>query len=115
MNMFELQEKYIEELLNNIQGGWDRLTVDYERFPWKGEILERYKGQQFNSGEFVKQFSFTLEAIDILIELQETMKKEDSWTSCSVVVESDGKYDFQFGYGMPPMVEGRLRRTGEIQ
>ena len=111
---FDLQENYIEELLNSIQGNWDKLTVDYERFPWKDEVIELYKGKQFNGGEF-KQFSFTLEALDILIDLQQTMKKEDSWTSCSVIVKSDGKYDFQFGYGMPPMVTEHLKMAGEIQ
>ena len=43
------------------------------------------------------------------------MKTDDTWTSCLIDISSDGKYDFQFGYGMPPMVTEHLKMAGEIQ
>ena len=72
-------------------------------------IAKRFFG---NSSE---QFDPSYKLLKMFRSLQERMKNNDVWSSCSIKVTNNGKYNFDFGYGMPPMVEGRLRRTGEIQ
>lgn len=111
---FDLQENFVKQLASEIQGSWDKIEINYEYFPWKNGDVELYKAKRFLSDSFT-QFSPSIEAFDILDELRNIMKTDDTWTSCLIDISSDGKYDFQFGYGMPPMVTEHLKMAGEIQ
>lgn len=91
--MLELQANFVKQLTSETRESWDKIEINYEYFPWK---------------------SSDIEAFDILDELRNVMKTDETWTSCLININNDGKYDFQFGYGMPPMVEKNLEEAGRF-
>lgn len=112
--MFEAQESFVKKLVSEVNGAWESIKADYERFTWKDEPMEVYRVESFVGTSAVRLHP-SIEALDLLRNLQIAMKKEETWTSCSVSINSSGKYNFDFSYGMPPMIEKTLKLRGEIQ
>lgn len=115
MEVLELHEKFIGELLKCIDDKWEKVELKFEYFPWKGSNFEKYDSRYFHKS-LSRQFDPSLEALDVLIEMIQKMSEggKEKWTWCVFSLDRSGKYDFDFQYGMPPMVEEMLRSASEI-
>lgn len=51
------------------------------------------------------------EALDVLEELQKQIPEgqDEPWTWLEFSLESDGKYQFKYRYGMPPLIAEQLK------
>lgn len=115
MNILELQNNSIQELLFDVGEDWEKVSLHYEYFMWKGSQFEKYVAKKFRKDGGYDQFDLGVESLDALMALNKAMIKDDeSWTSCDIAIDSTGKYNFDFGYGMPELVKDMLQNAGEI-
>jgi len=114
-SVFSLQENVINELIINTPKEWDRILLNFEYFLWDGDYIEKYQGFAFNSEE-KEQIDPTLETFDELIVLNKEMAKlnPEPWTHCEILLNSSGKYEFNYKYGIPPFTKQMLENIGEI-
>ena len=115
MQLLTLYKQFIDELLQAVDSDWDSLEVRFEHYPWKGNNFEKYVAKYFSNSKS-HQFDLSLESIDVLTELNKQMGEDgkEKWTWCLFKLDNAGKYNFEFNYGMPPMVENMLRSSGEL-
>src|SRR5688572_1631925 len=112
MEMIQLQERFIGELLVSAPRDWDRIEVHYERFSWKGQWLEKYMSKALQGAQ-TKQISLTLEALDILTELNGCIPNGQSepWTWVEFRLDKDGGYKFDYKYGTPPLAAESIKHA----
>ena len=105
MNMFQLQEKFAYELGSTMEVDWDAVKVHYENMTVDGENHQMFVAIYFSRG-IREQFDLTLEALDILEQLHNTQPtgQDEKWTWFDFEMNSAGKYDFFYKYGMPPQI-----------
>ena len=105
MNMFQLQEKFAYELGSTMEVEWDVVKVHYENMTVDGENHQMFVAIYFSRG-VREQFDLTLEALDILEQLHNTQPtgQDEKWTWFDFEMNSAGKYDFFYKYGMPPQI-----------
>jgi len=111
----KLQEKIISELLYDFNNQWNEITLHFEYFKWKDNYFKKYlSGYKFNNTE--GQYTLNIEAIDAIVELNNEMSKNgnEKWTWFEFKLDSTGKYNFDFKYGMPPLTKEMLEGAGEI-
>ena len=115
MQLLALHKRFIDELLQAVDGDWDSLEVRFEQYPWKGNYFEKYVAKYFSNSKS-HQFDLSLESIDVLAEINNQMSEEgkEKWSSCLFTLDNNGKCGFDFNYGMPPMVEDMLKNSGEL-
>ena len=111
----ELQERFIAELLEGIQQDWTEINLTFEYFTWKGNTYKKFLAKGFNGSESF-QYHLSLEALDLLVELNKQMSEDgkEAWSWLVFTLNDSGKYDFDFKYGIPPMTEEMLRNAGEM-
>lgn len=110
MRMIELQDKFVEEIVRSIKVRWDSIHVHYENMTVDGNNREIHTAFYFADG--VKhQFSPALDAIDVLLELNDCQPEgqADKWTWVEFVMDRLGKYGFDYKYDMPPHIATVLR------
>lgn len=116
MELLELHKNFVDELLQCINGDWDKIELQFEYFPWKGDYFESFIAKYYDNA--VKhQFSLSLEASDILLEIHKKMGEEgkDEWTWLKFTLDNTGKYNFEFFYDMPPIAKNILEKSGELK
>ena len=115
MNNTELQDAIVLELSKDIGSVWDSLSVHYENYSHNGTRMEIYVSSFLTSG-LKKDFELSLESCDLLIELQSNMQDAsgNTWSFIDLAAASSGKYNFEYGYGLPPLAKEQLERAGEL-
>lgn len=110
MNMIALQEKFVVELLKPIGTSWDAVNIHFEHTEVNGNEFTKYIAKIYKNG-ILEQFDPSLDAIDILIEINETppVGQQEKWSWVEFSIDSDGKYKFDYRYGIPPLVADTLR------
>ena len=114
-DIVKIHEKFISELLYDPLPEWDRISLRFEYYKWKDDHFRGYSLKlHFKNKE--EKLSLTLEAGDVLIELNEFMAKngKEPWTWLTFNLDSKGKYHFDFKYDIPPRIKEMLINTGEI-
>ena len=116
MELTNLYKNLIDELLHDLKDDWDYVEVNFEYFPWKGDNMEVHKSK-FYKNNIKHEFTISLDVNDVFIDINNKMAEDgkERLTSCHFNLDSTGKYDFDFGYGMPPLIENMLRNAGEIE
>ena len=111
MDMLQLQEQFINEVVEGIERPWTSLHVHYEHYRWSGGTSEKYTAS-LKDGEDEDDLDLTLEAIDCLLEMQKQIPagQAEPWTWLEFSLDETGRYSFDFKYGVPPMTEASLRR-----
>ena len=115
MNQEELYTTFVTEITDSAPSGWDSIELNFEYFRWKGNLFEKYQCFSFSRGNKL-QFDPSLEALDELIDIHKAMSNvmPEQWTHCQFIIDSSGKYNFEFKYGMPPLTKEMLKYAGEI-
>lgn len=105
MNMLELQDKFAYELGSSMEVEWDVVKVHYENMTLDGESHELFVAIYFSKG-VREQFDITPEGLDILEMLHRAQPAEqaEKWTWFDFEMNSSGKYNFSYQYGMPPQI-----------
>lgn len=114
MSMLETQKKFVTELAGAIPAGWQEVRVHFEYATVEGEQYEKFVAKRFDDGnESQFQFQLPLDALDVLIELNGDIPagQSEKWTSVDVAIEASGKFRFDFGYGVPPLVAQSLQKV----
>ncbi|MBZ4395031.1 MULTISPECIES: hypothetical protein [unclassified Myxococcus] len=103
--MLELQERFIEALLESVPEPWERVEVHYERYAWGGDTSEIYVANGFLH-EQRSDVDLTLEALEALRTLQEhtPARQREAWTWLLFRLDAEGRYHFDYRYGVPPLV-----------
>ena len=109
MSRIELQEKFIRALLAPVPSDWKSIHVHYEYFILDGMRFEKYVAKA-NSERGTVEFDPSLDAIDVLIELNAVppQGQSEKWTWLEFSIDRSGKYKFDYKYGTPPMVAAEL-------
>jgi len=107
--ILQMQSRVAERLLTELPRGWSAYKLHYENVTLKGEQLEKYISECQASGEPI-DFSPSLDAIDLLVELQDEMAQSSSgrWAAVDCRLSPDGTFSFNFTYGIPPMAAQSL-------
>ncbi len=115
MRQEEIYKSFITEITGSAPSGWESIELSFEYFPWNGSFFEKYQCFSFSRGAKL-QFDPSLETFDELIDIHEAMSNEVSepWTHCQFKIDSAGKYNIEFKYGMPPLTKEMLKNAGEI-
>ncbi len=115
MKNTELQDAVVLGLSKDIGSEWDSLSVHYENYSHNGAKMEIYVSSFLTKG-LKNDFELSLESCDLLIELQSNMQDStgSTWSFIDLIAESSGKYNFEYGYGMPPLAREQLERAGEL-
>ncbi|WP_334078315.1 hypothetical protein [Microbulbifer sp. M83] len=106
MNTIRLQDKVVVEAMREAGDGWERITINYEVKSLDGEIVQSNAFFCHYSGE--KELVFNAPDVDEALKtLSLSMSgsgKEISWQVADLVVDSTGKYKFDFSYEEPPRI-----------
>jgi hypothetical protein len=106
-----VQNEAVQCLANGVSEKWDYLLVNCERAEFDGE--QRYHGLAM---AFVKDkgkwksnsIIVSHKCYSLLLKLSQLMSMDGSnpWGSCTVEVDSSGKYRFSFSYDPPRRIYG---------
>ncbi|SFH72271.1 hypothetical protein SAMN04515618_102132 [Collimonas sp. OK307] len=110
MNMLELQDKFAAELMSSVKARWDLIQVHYENMAVDGESHEIFLAFYFVDG-MKNQFNLNLKCLDVLLDLSKRQPESqaEKWTWFEFVIDSAGKYKFNYKYGMPPHLATELK------
>jgi hypothetical protein len=103
MDMIALQNQFAQEVVQPISGAWDTVHVHYENASVEGTGREIYTAY-FLAGGVKHEFDPSLDAIDVLAELQRhpPSGQKEKWTWLEFDMDNTGKYKFDYKYGVPP-------------
>ena len=113
MDMLDAQKKFVTALVNSIPPGWQSVTIHFEYATIDGEQFEKFIARRGDAGTR-SQFDLPLDALDALIEMNNIVPEGQSekWSAVDFALDADGRYKFDFTYGVPPLVAQSLERTG---
>lgn len=115
MTFVELQTTFVRQVVQDISIQWDEIHIHFEYFRYKGKQFESQISNSYFNG-VKSHFVPSLEANDILIDMIDAMSKDGSekWTWCEFTLNSEGIYNFEYKYGMPPLTEQLLKNSGDL-
>lgn len=109
--LIDLQNKVVLCVANSIRVKWDHLLVNYER-----EVIDDEPSQDCLFVAFVwennnwkrQSLQLPIQCYDLFLDLCSAMSNdgESQWGSCTVEVDSSGKYRFAFSYDLPKRLNG---------
>lgn len=110
MNMIDLQHKFINAILENVDGPWDRLEVHYEYFVWEGDAIVNYTSEAIE-GQTARELELSFEASAILRALHDCKPEgqTEPWTWLEFTLDSTGTYKFDYKYGVPPLAAEEIK------
>jgi hypothetical protein len=108
-----IQENIAKQIVADTTVEWDIINISFEHY--KHERIgysEIYVANYLKDNE-KKSFDLSLEALDLLIELQVRMNLDgDSWTWLLFELTSNGNFKFNFKYDLPPNTRIKLAANG---
>ena len=113
MRSTDTEARFVSAVADLADPAWERIEVVYERFPWRGLVLEKFESFYFVE---TRQFELPLSilASDLLVELQEEVGASGTaapWTWLRFNVDRAGPHRFEFRYGVTPLAAGSLARA----
>lgn len=114
MNSIQLAKQIdvVTELAQSIQAEWCRIVITYE-LEDRPDLLTQntmlFYIEETASGlkkVGVKDPSSAVEASLLALNKAMADGSDQSWSSCEVVVDASGKYNFSFSYGPPKRING---------
>jgi hypothetical protein len=114
MNMkqlIDLQNNVVLTLANGIEFPWDFIVVNFEIGIVEGDRMENALALAFTrDGEGLKEESFLIphQCYVPFVRLHEAMESSEKkqWGSCTLEIESSGRYRFLFSYEAPKRLYG---------
>jgi hypothetical protein len=109
----ELQNRVVLGVANSVGVKWDYLLVNFEREVVDNEPTEDCLAIMFtrDNGNWKRQsFQIHLQCYDLFLQLCEKMSKEEigKWGSCTLELNSGGRFRFSFSYEPPKRLNGDL-------
>ena len=113
MNTLDLQDKIISTIARSIKIKWDYLLVNFERAVIDGDAREDCLAVCFHrdpTGWKHTSIQPPFELYDLLLELAAAMDRDERgvWGSCTIEIDSRGKYRYTFSYEPPKRLNGGL-------
>ncbi|WP_046972045.1 hypothetical protein [Dyella japonica] len=109
MDMIELQAAFVRKVIQALKAPWQAVSIHYENYPLNGRRHEVFTST-FEGDGVKEEFRLSLEAIDVLAELQKQKpESQEEWTWVEFSMDHSGKYCFEYKYGVPPFVAEQLR------
>lgn len=110
MKIIELQDSFAVELAASVGAEFDSIKVHYENMTVEGHCHQIFNSFYFTSGSRI-QFNLSLEALDLLSELNKNQPESQAerWTWLKFEMDNSGKYAFDYEYGIPPNLANRLK------
>jgi len=114
-DLIKIHNKFVSELLYDPLPKWDHITLHFEYFKWKEDYFRVFSLKRYLDNNETK-FDLSLEAEDVLIELNEAMAQngKEPWTWLEFTLDDTGQCDFDFKYDIPPNVKTILENAEEI-
>ncbi|MET0543399.1 MAG: hypothetical protein ABWZ88_16755 [Variovorax sp.] len=113
MRSTDTEASFVSAVADLAGPAWERIEVVYERFPWRGLVLEKFESFYFiGLDQFELQLSIL--ASDLLVKLQEEVGASGTaapWTWLRFALERNGPHHFEFRYGVTPLATGSLARA----
>ena len=109
--MIQLQNSFLIILAHLLKSPWDVVQVHYENYQVaKNDRWEIFQAAYETSGHR-SAMRLPQEALDVLEELQKQIPEDqdEPWTWLEFSLESGGKYQFEYRYGMPPLIAEQLK------
>lgn len=105
MNLIQAQEKFIMSLLDSVTEPWDKIEVHYENYSWDNQKSEMYVANRFLNGDKF-DIDLNFETFEELNNLQQIVPQgqTEPWTWLLFNIDSAGKYNFEYKYGVPPFI-----------
>lgn len=110
MNMLELQEKFIGIVVKGAPATWDRIEIHYENYDQDGEKIVKTISKAI-AGQGSDRLRLPLEGLRLLDELKTQIPagQSEPWTWLEFSLDRQGKYKFDYKYGVPPLVAEALK------
>lgn len=119
--VLEAQQRAVQELVasaTDVRDGtwgdreWERIAVDVEietsggrRISTQTSVIARHPNQPLEDIDF----RLSMRAKDALVALRDAMRDErGAWSTCSLQVERDGRFAFDYSYSPPRRLGGDL-------
>lgn len=108
--MIKLQEALVTSAVPSTSPGWSKIEIHYERYDHKGEFIIKFVSKIYY-GSTSSRLPLSLHFHDYCKKLQATVPQSQSgqWTWFELVITPEGKYNFDFHYGVPPLVAEALK------
>ena len=111
----DLQEQFVRAVASELPRNWTDFKIHYENYTSKYGRMEKFTCAYVVQQVRESDFSPSLDAIDLLVELQRAMTgaQGDGWTYLECSLEASGKYSFEFFHGVPPLAAESIRIAEE--
>jgi hypothetical protein len=111
IQLIELQNQVVLCVANSVSMNWEHLLVDFEREVIGNELVEDCLAVAFtreNNTWQRQSFQLGSQCYDLFGPLCEAVSKDGNgqWGSCTLEVDSSGRYRFSFSYEPPKRLNG---------
>jgi len=107
----QLQNAFVATLARFLTSPWDIVKVRYENYEVGKNNRREIFQADYEIGGDRTSIRLSLEALDILEELQQHRPEgqAESWTWLEFALDSAGRYRFEYKYGVPPLIAEQIR------
>jgi hypothetical protein len=111
MSIIDLQNNIVLTLANGVNFAWDYIVVNFEIGNVDGDRMENALAMAFTrDGKLLKEENFLIphQCYEPFVKLYEAMENtgKKPWGSCTLEIESSGRYRFFFSYEAPKRLNG---------